>query len=210
MGLVFIVVLDFLALKHGRQRGAALVGTSLVDNGRQEGTIVVTNAAAKDPSTTGRNDGALAIVVPTVRTLELGVLGTRVANGNLLFGPRQQGSLVIFREVTLVRGIERVGATRVGGARCGLTTSIHEILNRLAFGKGGHFVIRHNGLDGSPTFACFIVRHGTPSLRGLTLLIAHVDGATRASGRLDRIWDWRVCRGVVAFIQGGIEGFSQA
>lgn len=210
MGLIFIVVLDFLTLKHGRQGGAALVGASLIDNGRQDGAIVVTNTAAKGGSTTGRNDGTLAIVMATVRTLEFGIFGPRVANGNLSFGPGQQGSLVILRKVTLVRGIQRGSATGVGCARRRLTTSVHEELNRLALGNGSHFFIRHNGLDGRPPLAGFVVRHGTPSLRGLTILVAHVDRSTRAAGSLGRARDGGVRRGVVAFVQGRIEGFAQA
>lgn len=170
---------------HGR----ASCGTprSFLGNqqGRQNRTIVVTDAAAKGSPAAGCYQSTVSNIMVAARTGEFGTLclfvGNRYANCRVIARPIRFVASVpvsIWTGIAVpihIRVVARLGTHRSCSAGAA-PPSVHETLNRPTSFLRSNGIICQNRLDTSPSFFLFFLRHDPTSILHNTIVIAECLG----------------------------------
>ena len=195
------VVLCMNFVVHARPsswHGRASCGTprSFLCNqqGWQNRTVVVTDAAAKGSPTAGCYQSTVSNIMVAARTSKFGTLclfvGNRYANCRVIVNPKRFDAFVpvsIWAAIAIPIHIRVVG--RLGTHRsCSAGTappSVHETLDRPTSFLGSNGIVCQNRLDTSPSLFLFFLRHDPTSILHNPIAIAECLGHLPSSFYLE-------------------------
>ena len=130
--------------------------------------FIVTYAASKGCTTTGRNNGTLSLVMGAAWSLFFGATSLGIRNMKVLV-------IAIRHDRDIIIGPARcTNAACHACSRKTAASTIHQMLNRPSLLNRGQGIVRHDRFDTSSSLSFLINRHRIPTSSWMVDFVAHI------------------------------------